>query len=409
MTDWWYAKKDKKNGPFQKEDLVKLIQNGKIESSTLLWTEGMESWLTFDEIPELQALKSVVPPQLPTTQKISASPVIYPNASSWSRFYARLFDTWLEMSFVTLAVVIVMVLIFDNLTSDYWLLILISLLSIAITLALDAVIYKVFGNTPGKALLGLKVVMPDASPLKFRQYLFRNFSMWLKGQALSIPLIQFIAMYYQFHRLSEGDNASYDESTGYRVGSKPISLLRKAIFCAAFLAVFSIMTVSSTLIKIAFVKSLPENAINYSFWVNPVTNIGESIDSSWRYTVQSDVNGQQTYMFSEKEDRSLVVLGVQNIPEYTLKEYVDAFKISIAKNVIIPSEGNFYNENGREVWRGTGRTVEFESAIDNESVDVKIVKLGDDFWRVVTVKKGLLKDTDYSILILHHSLWRTVL
>jgi hypothetical protein len=82
MTAWWYAEKDKKTGPLEQGDLARLIQSGKIDPGTMLWKEGMESWLPLDEIKELQTLKAAVPPPLPP--KVSADPLTYPMAARWA-------------------------------------------------------------------------------------------------------------------------------------------------------------------------------------------------------------------------------------------------------------------------------------------------------------------------------------
>lgn len=407
MKDWWYVEKDKKNGPFKKDDIAKLIQSGKIGSTTLVWSEGMESWISFDEISELQDLKQAVPPPIP--KKVIKTEAEHSIASGWPRFFARLFDFWLVGSVITLS--IVSAVFFMGLSVPNWVYnpiakILFVLILSAILLTLDAAIYKVFGNTPGKALLGLNVVTLDFKLLTFGQYLYRNFSMWFRGLALGIPVITFVAMYYEFDNLRKGKPTSYDDSIGCRVRSKAIGLPRKIIFGVMFLSLCFFVLLLSPLTKHVVSNSPLNEEIKYSYWVNPVTNVSTKIDSSWLYTIESDGNGQQTYMFTEKSNRAFIILGVQSFPGATLEDYVESFKFSAIKNMSLPDRGVFSKELGKEIWQGTGRPVGDDGV--GQYLDVQIVKVGDDFWRTVTVQGAFMYD-DNSVKLLKTRLWSTVL
>lgn len=407
MKDWWYVEKDKKNGPFKKDDIAKLIKSGKIGSTTLVWSEGMESWIRFDEISELQDLKQAVPPPIP--KKVIKTEAEHSIASGWPRFFARLFDFWLVGSVITLS--IVSAVFFMGLSVPNWVYnpiakILFVLILSAILLTLDAAIYKVFGNTPGKALLGLNVLTLDFKPLTFGRYLYRNFSMWFRGLALGIPVITFVAMYYEFDNLRKGKPTSYDDSIGCRVRSKAIGLPRKIIFGVMFLSLCFFVLLLSPLTKHVVSNSPLNEEIKYSYWVNPVTNVSTKIDSSWLYTIESDGNGQQTYMFTEKSNRAFIILGVQSFPGATLEDYVESFKFSAIKNMSLPDRGVFSKELGKDIWQGTGRPVGDDGV--GQYLDVQIVKVGDDFWRTVTVQGAFMYD-DNSVKLLKTRLWSTVL
>lgn len=248
MTAWWYAEKDKKTGPLEQGDLARLIQSGTIGPRTMLWKEDMDSWLPLDEIKELQTLKAAVPPPLPP--KVSADPLTYPMASRWPRFFARIFDVWWEILLVSFALGAVL----GRYSAGFVEWIngpgagqLFAIMCLPIALILDTGIYRLIGNTPGKALLGLKVGLLNASPLSFGQYLGRNLSIWLKGLAIGLPLINLFTMAYQSGRLGKGQQASYDESTGYRVRAKPIGWARKTSFGVAFLGLFAVMAVLNSM------------------------------------------------------------------------------------------------------------------------------------------------------------------
>ena len=173
-------------------------------------------------------------------------------ATPWPRFFARNFDVWLEICGVCVVLGIASGLypssfvawMFNTPGADK----LFDLLCLPVALILDAAIYHFFGNTPGKAILGLKVETFDASPLSFGQYLVRNFKIWVKGLALGFPLINLFTMIYQAKRIWKGQQASYDESANYRVQAQPIGWVRKLSFAVIF---FCLLAGMAALTKIS--------------------------------------------------------------------------------------------------------------------------------------------------------------
>lgn len=241
MTAWWYAEKEKKSGPLDVEELKQLLQSGKINPNTMLWREGMDTWQPFAEIDELQMLMAAVPPPLPS--KTNPDPLSIPLATRWPRFFARIFDVWWEILLVSF----VLGATLGRYSAGFveWLngpgaSQLFGILCLPIGLIVDASVYRLIGNTPGKALLGLKVGTLDGRALSFSQYLGRNFSIWTRGLALGFPLINLFTMARQSGRLGKGQQASYDETTGYRVRARPIGWIRKVGFGLAFAGVFSL-------------------------------------------------------------------------------------------------------------------------------------------------------------------------
>ena len=68
------------------------------------------------------------------------------------------------------------------------------LLYCPIVLVVDAIIYKIFGNTPGKYILCIIVVQNNNLYLNLRQYLMRNLSLWMSGLAFGFPTINLFTM-----------------------------------------------------------------------------------------------------------------------------------------------------------------------------------------------------------------------
>jgi tetratricopeptide (TPR) repeat protein len=167
------------------------------------------------------------------TERLVEDSLIKPRATRWPRFLARSFDLWWE----TLLIGFVFGVILGRFSIGFveWINkpgtnMLFGIICLPLALILDAALYQIFGNTPGKALLGLKVTTIDGEPLSFKQYLQRNFSMWVSGLALGLPLLNLASLASQFQRLGKEKQASYDETTDFRVPSNPSSLLNKVVF-----------------------------------------------------------------------------------------------------------------------------------------------------------------------------------
>jgi TPR repeat protein len=122
-------------------------------------------------------------------------------------------------------------------------------LCIPVALVLDAILYSVFGNTPGKALVGFKIKNAEGQALGFSQYLGRNLKVYVRGFGLGLPIVNFITMYNQSIRLRKGQQASYDETTGFRVYKQPVGWIRKTLFGCAFLLLFTVMSMLNLIEK----------------------------------------------------------------------------------------------------------------------------------------------------------------
>jgi hypothetical protein len=65
MRTWYYVVGDEKTGPVPEEELIALLKSGELSSGTLVWSEGMDGWITASEIDALVRASFGVPPPLP--------------------------------------------------------------------------------------------------------------------------------------------------------------------------------------------------------------------------------------------------------------------------------------------------------------------------------------------------------
>ena len=84
-------------------------------------------------------------------------------------------------------------------------------LIVLLTFILDSVIHWAFGGTLGKWLFGIKIMRKDHKLLSFKDSFVRDIRVFWGGMASGTPLY-IITMYIQYHRVSNGLQATYDES-----------------------------------------------------------------------------------------------------------------------------------------------------------------------------------------------------
>ncbi|MFD0913146.1 RDD family protein [Methylophilus luteus] len=403
MTAWWYSENNKNIGPVEEDALVALLQSGKISHQTLLWREGYASWQPFAEIRELAFLKHVIPPS--ADLKPVAPPLIYTTAGRWQRYFARIFDLWLELLIVTfvsgyiLGQVSSTFIEFVNNANAH----LIGIIYLPFGLVLDAVLYHFFGNTPGKAILGIKVVKNIDLPLTSREYLKRNFSLWGSGLAFGLPLINLFTMSKQFGRLKKGEAASYDLAGDFAVKARPLAVWKWLLFTILFVSLFAVVLYLNFKEK-EFQVRHSGVAANYH-WINPVTNNRATINSIWGSSEKKNPEGQTFYMFTEQAQHAVIVFAVEEVPGITLEQYVQVFIHNASQNMQFWNGGTYDLKGVNQRWQGWGAMLDDK----NNRFRVELIHNEDRVWRIVSIQSRPYEYSDAMVDKLKSELWKTAL
>lgn len=406
MNNWWYARDNERVGPVSIDDLKALLERGSILMSTMVWQEGMEAWRPINEIPALATIRQAVPPpipQLPESERLIAMPL----ASRWPRFFARIFDLWWEG--LLLATLTGLVLgrysagfvewIYKPGSSQ-----LLGILLIPFSMVLDAGVYALFGNTPGKSLLGVRVTTLRGQRLNFAQYLARNFAVWGSGLGLGVPFVTLITMARQSGRLGRGQQASYDESSGARVHGQSLSFLRRVFFGFAFCSLFVLMAALNALDREMDKENIAASQQKFYAWENPITKISTPVDARWTFSSQTNDDGQKVYMFSELTDHAAVVFALETAPALSLGNYVRFFQKGTSSQMSFSDGGQFSEIGGRPAWLGIGTM----KASAGSRLRVRVIQFSSGFWRVVTIQAPPYEYSDAMINVLEKSLWESV-
>ncbi len=99
----------------------------------------------------------------------------------------------------------------------------------ALWIPCEALFLKYFGRTPGKFLLGLKVIKSGRKAIDYKTAIKRSFLVWVRGIALGIPIINIIAMLYAFFQLKTHKDSSWDRDEHTKIVAVPIHPARPII------------------------------------------------------------------------------------------------------------------------------------------------------------------------------------
>ena len=130
-------------------------------------------------------------------------------AKSFIRFMARFIDCSIEAIIYCLLIMIlcsymtIFIVIVNFLLHPMTILLFVILI--------DSLLYAICGNTPGKILLGIKVIEKDGSSINGKRYLLRNILVWGEGLFGGVAIMYVITQLYQFIRIQKKNSTTYDE------------------------------------------------------------------------------------------------------------------------------------------------------------------------------------------------------
>ncbi len=228
MDRWHYNDKGQQRGPIHLDELRELLSTGKLSSDTLVWTEGMPEWKPAASIESLQ-ISPYAPPASSASSVVNwdDEEVSGPQVRPWARYWARSMDYLLFCSLVG--------------GVGFWLWPEVSevddtFLGVALLLIynfVEPIFLTVFGTTPFKALLRIRIRTRDGSKLSYLQGLSRCFAIWLRGEGLGIPIATLITSIMSYNRLSGEGITSWDQNGGFRVTHQTIQWWRWLLLVAS--------------------------------------------------------------------------------------------------------------------------------------------------------------------------------
>jgi uncharacterized RDD family membrane protein YckC len=234
--DIWIIQNGEKIGPIHDFDVRKKIENGELPATTPAWHEGLPAWKPLVEI-SLFEREYDRPIEVSDTTHDASDPLLTVGAAPPAlpascfllrRFWARWLDLYLFASFWWLAMWVLGRDIEATLGNPW-----VILLQYVPWFVLETFLLHRFGTTPGKWLLGLKVVNNDASLLSLREATRRSARVLCIGLGFGVGVLTLICQIMAYFTTKRLGRPLWDHSGGHRVTATPLNPMRLVayVFC----------------------------------------------------------------------------------------------------------------------------------------------------------------------------------
>ncbi|WP_270880859.1 RDD family protein [Paenibacillus aestuarii] len=167
---WFYKYGVQENGPFTTEEMNNLIQKGELKRVTSVKRIGQE-WNAAESFKELHF-------------KNLANNVARP----WTRYWARGLDM-LILAFLLGILMNILPTIFFNTRFEGLFL---GIMTLMLSIPFEACLLKLWGTTPGKWILGIRIRDLEGQKPKFSKALQRSVLVWWRGQGAGLPIVSLI-------------------------------------------------------------------------------------------------------------------------------------------------------------------------------------------------------------------------
>ncbi len=254
VAQWYYFQGKQRVGPVSPQDVQDLLTGGDLPPDAMIrqnderaeWNPAY-SFGVFD-IPEGRRLSpsqalgngSVFQPY-PAPAAMSDLWAAGEQSRPWVRYWAKMFDmnyfqvVWLAfLTFFAPGQTTVSIMDF------MWA----ALAGFFPFLVFEAMFLSMFGTTPGKWVLNVRVRTSAGTKLTFMDAFGRGLWLWLLGFGLGIPLFTLIGHLMSYSRLKQQGTTGWDERGGFQVLHRPVSTLRTFGFIFLWLALPTAFVVS---------------------------------------------------------------------------------------------------------------------------------------------------------------------
>jgi hypothetical protein len=251
---WYVRRGEREIGPLGEDSLRALVGTGQVTSDTLLWRAGLPDWTAAAALPGVLGPRAAAPALHPPENVADSTAAAAPRAGTtpfelarpWRRYWARYVDIGISMLLVS----VLLGAIWPGLFSSYdapagqkwqWTPLLFVL---PLAMAMDTLIYWALGNTPGKAIAGIRLLEEGGRrPLRALAHLGRNFGVYGFGLGLGFGPATLITLIYGYLRATAAKVSIWDRyshSRAYVFSNAPMRTWATAAIY--ILAVAALMT-----------------------------------------------------------------------------------------------------------------------------------------------------------------------
>jgi hypothetical protein len=270
--DWYYMYEGHMVGPCSSELLQASVASGLLAADVQIWAPGLREWTTVGEV--MQVSDAATPPPFSAAAATGAAASLAPAAAAvadepvfgeeapeaepapcasagpepyadpyppvgdpdlvnvdaslvagephpWRRWFARIVDMTL-----TAFLLGIMVGIFAPDSTIFNSSLGTSILVLLVWMVAEPFVLTHFENTPGKALLNIRLKTAEGRSLRLDQAFQRSARVWFFGLGAGLPIVSLVTMVSAYNKLSREGVTSWDREGNFSVTHGPIGLGR---------------------------------------------------------------------------------------------------------------------------------------------------------------------------------------
>jgi uncharacterized RDD family membrane protein YckC len=239
--DIWIIQDGEKTGPLHDFEIRRKIETGELAANTPAWHDGLDSWKPLGEIDLFAREFELVKPTDETPAESSErprSPLPATNPYLIRRFWARWFDLHLY-SGAWLIIIWAMGCDIGAVLSNPWII----LFRFVPWFIIEAILLSRFGITPGKWLLGIRIVNDDGRLLSLQDAIRRSMRVLFLGIGFGwivlSPICQLLA-YFTTRKLGK---PLWDHAGGHHLEAGPLNPLRLTFYVVGLFAALQLQMI----------------------------------------------------------------------------------------------------------------------------------------------------------------------
>lgn len=242
--DIWIIRNGEKYGPFHDYDIRRKIEAEELSPDAPAWHEGLPEWIPISKIPifenefKARAMPKAKPePEPPLVQPsaTASSHVEPPSIPEKPKIIRRFWARWLD---INVYVAIWWLILYYSgrdigaIFSNQWII----LSQYVPWFVIEILLIHYFATTPGKWLLGLRVVNADGSNLSLTESTRRALRVYVLGIGLGWSIVTIFCQGLSAFTTRRLGNPLWDHLGQHRVRSKPFAVWRILLVIMLFFA-----------------------------------------------------------------------------------------------------------------------------------------------------------------------------
>jgi hypothetical protein len=247
----WIVEKGEKQGPFEAYEVRGRIEEARLTGDELAWHKDQEGWVA---LREMDIFRSA----FEESREVPDSPPPVPPGPPfpYRRFFARWFDIYLYLLLLCSVVRFSGYDLLDAMMSSW------AMFSLLPFVLLEAIVLHLTKTTPGKFLLGLRVVGPEEEALSLRAALVRSLRVYILGLGLMpcFGVLTGICHVYCIWYLMRRNEAPWDAASQNRVRAARLLPFRIVVFGMLFTGILLLFSAVLGPASVEFWEQVRESA-----------------------------------------------------------------------------------------------------------------------------------------------------